>query len=356
MNPLTIDRRKLLRYSALAGGALALPPFLRGSSVSSSQRFDLTTGSTLFSEGTSPFRSIGLQNPYAKIQSFGFDPVNDDIYMVQTTGAEYDGNSMAYHTCHGDLTITKTNLSGTASSHMYLNGCGHGISIGVQSKGANTEPWLWMECNCSVTASGVATYGNELFRFVWSPNSTINFSSSTAYQYNLKPGSNSNSCNIDISYNNLILRYHNHGAKYSIYDLTDVYNNASATPWIEFDQPAIVNSLSSAFQGYALYGEYLYMLNGDSEPGGTCPGTEAIGNSYPITLTAMNVTTGATWQSNSNAGYSIGEREPEGMAIYLNSSLTRSSAKLCFGLAGYNDSCPNPQTWAASIYYKGTQV
>ena len=98
------------------------------------------------------------------------------------------------------------------------------------------------------------------------------------------------------------------------------------------------------------------MLNGDSEPGGTCPGTQTIGNSYPITLTAMNVNTGATWQSNSNAGYSIGEREPEGMAIYLNSSLTRSSAKLCFGLAGYNDSCPSPQTWADSIYYKGTQV
>ena len=44
----------------------------------------------------------------------------------------------------------------------------------------------------------------------------------------------------------------------------------------------------------------------------------------------MNVNTGATWQSNSNAGYTIGEREPEGMAIYLDSSLTRSSAKLCF--------------------------
>ncbi|QNI37680.1 hypothetical protein [Edaphobacter albus] len=44
------------------------------------------------------------------------------------------------------------------------------------------------------------------------------------------------------------------------------------------------------------------------------------------------------------------------MAIYLNSLLTRSSAKLCFGLAGYNDNCPNPQTWAASIYYKGTEA
>jgi hypothetical protein len=352
---LTTDRRKFLRNSALAGMALAAPPFMRGAAVSSSHRFDLTADSNPFNEGATAFRSKVLKNPYSKIQAIGFDYVNNDVYLVQTTGAEKDGNSESYHLAHGDLTIVKTNLSGTMSSYMYLNNCGHGAGIGVQTNGSDTEPWIWLECDPLLASNGDA-FGTKIFRFVWAPNTELTFGSSTPHTHNLKPGTTINNPSIDIAYNNLALRYHDSSnvIRYAIYDIDQIISGPY-TSWVEFPQPNIVNT-AGTFQGFALFGEYLYTLNGSSEPSGTCPGTQSEGEDYPITLTAINVNNGDTWQSQLNAGYTIGEREPEGMAIYMDTSGALSSALLCFGLAGYTDGCPSPLTWAASIYYKGTQI
>lgn len=350
------NRREFVRDIAIVGGVLGLPRLARAVAPATSKRFDLTANSINFNKGSAPFRSIALKNPYSKIQSIGFDPVNEDVYLVQTSGAEYDGQSEAYHASRGDVTITKTNLGGVMSSYMYVNNCGHAISIGVQTMGVNNEPYIWIECDPPAVQPPAVAVGSKIFRFKWTPNTVLNWTSSTPDTYAVLPaGGHQCDCNIDIAYNNLIVRYRNNGAYYAIYDLTQ-FLSGNTTPWTHFAQPSSVNNLASAFQGYALFGNYLYMINGDSTPSNICPGTEGEGSSYPITLTAMDISSGYTWQSNSNAGFTIGEREPEGMAIYMDTSQSTCSALLCFGFGGYNDDCDSPRTWAASIYCKSSQV
>lgn len=126
-----MDRRNFLRSSLMAGGALALPNLKLGAqTISGSQYFDLSTGSTRF------IYSAGLRNPTTKMQSFGFDHVNQRIYAVQITGAEFDGVSATQHGYQGDLTVSQLDYSGNLLGYMYLERCGHGVQIGVQPTGS----------------------------------------------------------------------------------------------------------------------------------------------------------------------------------------------------------------------------
>jgi hypothetical protein len=71
-----------------------------------------------------------------------------------------------------------------------------------------------------------------------------------------------------------------------------------------------------------------------------------------MTLQRMNISTGeASAHTYSNAGYSIGGREPEGMAIQVPDLTQPSKVRLCFGFAGV-PSCSDLGHRRVSIYYK----
>lgn len=339
-----MDRRSFLCRSLMAGSGLALSNLSLGAeSISGSQYFDLSTGSTRF------IYSAGLRNPTTKMQSFGFDHINQRIYAVQITGAEFDGVSATQHGYQGDLTVSQLDYSGNLLGYMYLERCGHGVQIGVQPTGSGTAPWIWVEYDCPIVTSG-DTWGTRLMRFLWSDTEVIHYGDSAVHQHTPVANSTNNTCNIDWIYQRLILRFEtNHTMQYAIYNLTDVTSD-NYTPILgPFAQPTLP---SASFQGYALLGEYLYMMNGDAASTSVCPGMET--SPPPVYLTVFNVNTQTiTQQVSCNPGYSIGFREPEGLSIYLDASSDISSARLMMGLAGFPSDCDTSHR-AASFYYKGT--
>jgi hypothetical protein len=335
----------------IASGALALPE-LSFATLSGTQYFDLSSGSTRF------VYSAALRNPTTKLQSFGFDHINQRIYVVQCTGAEYDGVSATQHGYQGDLTVSQLDYSGNLLGYMYLQRCGHGVQIGVQPTGSGSAPWIWVEYDCPIITSG-DTWGTRLMRFQWANTEVIHYGDSTVHQHTPVANSTNNTCNIDPVYNRLILRFITNGVmQYAIYNLQDVINDVYTPILGPFAQPALVDNSGNAlpaFQGYCLLGEYLYMLSGDAASQTVCPGAQG---ATPVWVTCFNVNTQQVTQRVScDPGYSIGFREPEGMAIYLDSSGSASSARMMMGLGGYPSTgtyACNTGRRAASFYYKGT--
>jgi hypothetical protein len=99
------------------------------------------------------------------------------------------------------------------------------------------------------------------------------------------------------------------GKHIAVYDLAAATAGNFSAPLANFKQPAF-NSISSTFQGYTAYGEYLYMLTGTSY-------SDSDGAVYSQ-VTSVNLNTGAIEQGPvlTKAGSTLSYREPEGMAIY----------------------------------------
>jgi hypothetical protein len=295
----------------------------------SSKYFDLKDGSTML------IRDKTLKGTRTAIQSFGFDKDNKRIYVLQLDGSAVDGN----------LWVTQLDYVGNYLGYMRLLACGHGVSMGVQSQGAGKNPWIWTEYKGKPNAHGDLR-GTRLMRFHWNKGVTIAPNSSYAHQHTPVPGSFNNTCNIDPVNNRLALRYQpatGGGTKIAIYNTEDVGRN-KYTPLITVTQPA---GPGPSFQGYALYGNYLYFLYGNRVA--TCPGVKDGGST---TIQMMNVLTGAVSAPvYTNAGYTIGGREPEGMAIQVPDPAQPTKVRLCFGFAGV-PSCSDTSHRRASIYYK----
>jgi hypothetical protein len=145
MGPLAADRAGISRRQLLAkGGGVAaavvggtlLTGWQAAASVPPSPRFDLTQ----------PSHDLFRHQPLFQqtvMQSFTFDNVNRRLFAAQLrNGASSDAN--------GDVCVTQLDFAGTQLGQMFLNGFGHGVSIGVEPVGSTS--FLWTEVD-SVRAS-----------------------------------------------------------------------------------------------------------------------------------------------------------------------------------------------------------
>jgi hypothetical protein len=117
-------------------------------------------------------------------------------------------------------------------------------------------------------------------------------------------------CSIDPVTHRLIVHYQMTDGKHiAVYGLAAATAGNFSAPLANFNQPAF-NSISSTFQGYAAYGEYLYMLTGTSYSD-----SDGAINSQ---VTNVNLNTGVVEQGPilAKAGSTLSYREPEGLAIY----------------------------------------
>jgi hypothetical protein len=254
--------------------------------VPPSRRFDLTRPSYDL------FRGVRLHNVSVQ-QSFAFDQVNRVMYTVQRR----DGSTSA----SGDLCITRLNFNGTKLGYMYLNGFGHGVAMGAEGTGSGT--YLWTE-----TRARSNGYGAAIARFRFTNGRTISPGSSGVRVFDI--GRTGIVPTIDPINNRLCLRYTQDGAKhYAVHSLERAGSGDFDAPLARFRQPAL-DTLSDTFQGYALYGRYVYCFTGTSYEGG--------GGAVTSQVTAVNVNTGRVVQGPvlTRAGAALTHREPEGLAIY----------------------------------------
>ncbi|MGW2281878.1 phage baseplate protein [Streptomyces sp. NPDC001770] len=288
------------------------------------------------------------------IQSIGYDNANGHIYLAQVTqgGLRLAGESAPVSSTdrieHGDLTITKWDMSGSVLGYMYLRGFGHGMSIGIEPVGGNA--YLWTETDGETVSDPAdedhvkkTSRGRRLARFPFVNAQTLDSSSPTLAKFTPVPGATTYSATVDPVYGRLAIRYLDTDGvmKFQVHDLDLARLNIWSEPLAtisELNITAIPGWPLSTYgrpflQSYAVVGTYLYMLHGNHyEFMQTNNGQKAvispagIGNTF---ITSVNLATGAFDPAprspfdedvnplHTTAAYSLDYREPEGLGVYI---------------------------------------
>lgn len=307
--------------AALGPAAPALARAARAASVPESPYFDLTQPSYDL------FRDKPLTDGTV-MQSFTFDNVNHRLFTAQLT----DDTDSAKN---GNLTISRLDFSGNVQDHMYLKGFGHGVSIGVEPSGSTS--YLWTETDGAPGMSDGTARGTQLARFAYKAGATYTNTSSQLTKRKPIAGTEQTPA-VDPINNRLAVRYLDPSKKYRyvVFPLSAAAAGDFSSPLANLPQPSGLGT----FQGYTLYGSYLYLFTGtyysDTNPD---PGNAKI--------TSVNINTGAIKQNLvlTKAGESLTYREPEGLAIYRT---TGGETRLFLGFA----SNTTPDARKANIFYK----
>jgi hypothetical protein len=317
--PGVFSRRVLLRTgsglvagAALAGGALAMPA-RASATVPASEYFDITKPSYDL------FRNKMLHESHHVMQGFTFDNVNRRLFVVQIrNGSSGD-----------DLCVNQLDFAGNLVGAMHLDGAGHGVSIGVEAVG--TDSYIWMECDSDGT--GDSGRGTALARFKF-----VNDGTPSVRKF--LTGSKTITCATDPVNDRIVVRRNENGAMYySLFSLADAAAGDFGSPLAHFAQPA----LGAVFQGYTIYGQYLYTLDGSGHD------DPADIDSY---VSRIDMNTGAVVsRALTKAGSTLVYREPEGMAVYRTAA---GETRLFLGFAS-RDSLDGVDRYA-NLFYKNALV
>ncbi|MED1792125.1 hypothetical protein P4V54_05470 [Brevibacillus nitrificans] len=260
------------------------------------------------------------------MQSFAIDDVNQRIYVLQlmaggqqlpgesgpVTGAQRDKN--------GDMTLTQLDLEGNKLGYMFLKGFGHGVQMGVETDGDTT--YLWTETD-SVT-EGSSGWGTKLARFPFENGKILTPESEELQKHQLIEGVDRTTVNIDQANELLTMRYRQDDAfRFGVFELDKVLRQ-EYEPIADVAQPSM-----GTFQGFASYGGYLYLLEGNSY--GSSGSVEPTGNTY---VTVVNLNTGKVVDKQLiPAGTDLSFREPEGLAVRIPDAKHPQKAELGIGFA-----------------------
>lgn len=317
-----LSRRTVLRA---AGGVTATAAALSVSSVFGGVA-EATIPSSPYFGLNKPyydlFRSKLMHESHHAMQGFAFDNVNRRLFVAQIqNGSSGD-----------DLCINQLSFSGNRMGSMHLPGAGHGVSIGVEAVG--TSSYLWTECDSHST--GTDGRGTALARFKY-------VSGATPSVKKFLTGSRTITCATDPIHKRLAVRRSEGGRMhYSVYNLADAAAGNFGNPLAHFAQPALSES-KVTFQGYTIYGQYLYTLDGTGQA------DAADINSH---LTRIDMNTGkVVARVLTDAGKSLIYREPEGMAVYRTSG---GQTRLYYGFAS-RSSLGNINRYA-NIFYKNVLI
>ncbi len=315
-----LTRRGLLRAGGVAAAGAGAGALLAGgtaaATVPASDRFDLTQPSYDL------FRGAMLHESHHVMQGFTFDNVNRRLFVAQLRNG----------TSGDDLCVNQLAFDGTLVGSMYLDGAGHGVSIGCEPVG--TASYLWMECDSDATDDSGRGTALARFKFV---------TGGTPAVTKFLTGSSTISCATDPVNNRLLVRRSESGSMhYSLYGLTDAAAGNFGSPLAHVAQPVLGDG-SVTFQGYSVYGQYLYTLDG------TGHADAADIDSY---VSCVDLNTGAVVsRALTRAGQSLVYREPEGMAVYRTAA---GETRLFLGF-GSRSSLDNINRYA-NIFYKDVLI
>jgi hypothetical protein len=310
----------------LMAGVLLISLIPWGDASSYAQRPALKSKMFVLSETAAPLIENKALHNGTVLQSFAFDNVNQHIYAVQLMagGQQLPGEaavvSGAKRDQQGDLTLTQLDLEGNELGYMFLKGFGHGVQIGVETVGG--IPYLWTET--SAVTEGSSGWGTQIARFPFENGKILNPSSPELETFRLVEGADRTTVNIDAAHGLLTMRYRKDGAfHFIVYNLEEV-KQSKFNPIADVLQPAV-----GTFQGFASYGQYLYLLEGSSY--GSSGSVEPTGNTY---ITAVDLLTGEVEDKQLiSAGSDLTFREPEGMSIFIPDIKHPQKARLNFGFA-----------------------
>lgn len=230
------------------------------------------------------------------LQSFAFDEVNGHLYVLQLRR----GGGEA-----GDLCLNKLDLQGKRLGHMYLQGFGHGVSMGVQNAPDGTV-WIWTE------ADAKGGYGRGVTRFRFA-GGAVRTGADVKIRHPI-PGSVNNQPSVCMASSRIAVRYRTAAGepRYRVWDLDAFVARDYDDPVADFAQTGAHPDPKIPFQGYALHRDFVYQLAGTAYDAKTNPAARR-GNTY---VSCLDIHTGELLQQErTEAGYSLVHREPEGIAV-----------------------------------------
>lgn len=338
------SRRGILRtgarIAAVAATGSALSFGTAGSaaaSVPSSKHFVLS------GDGGNPVWRAPLHQPTWAMQSFAFDSVNSHIYFAQHRIGDSAGHN-------GDVWISKTDLSGNVLDIMALHGFGHGSSMGVESTGSGSAPYLWIEGGDSDDNGA----GEKLSRFRFTAGLTLEYTNPSITIYDRTPTISSFAKlprpAIDTYGNRLLIRYATQEPatrvwRLAVFDMADAVAGRLSDGYRLVERAIPNNSEigladTDYFQGIVSCGQYAYLSYG-----------RANDTSYLVTLD-LNDTGGSVHDVfATGAGASLPGREPQGIATWMVSGAPR----LAFGFSSKTQASPD-DLLDASVFYKSDFV
>jgi hypothetical protein len=278
------DRRSVLRLAAIGGVATAVGVRTARPAAASAERFDLTAPARTLYAGA-PLSSVTIQ------QSFAFDPEDDRLFVAQLLAGS-PGSA-------GDLRINELDRHGRLVGAMTLLGYGHAVSFATQPVRRGLYLWTEGEAN----GNG---YGTVLKRFRWEDGATLARDDPRAVTFRPVPEALETTCAIDHARGRMAVRYHTEaGKRIAIMKLSDVAAGGAPDRYADVAQPAGLGT----FQGYALHGDDLYTIDGNSYSD-TNPYP---GNTY---LSRIDCRTGELIERvHCRAADDLDFREPEGVAV-----------------------------------------
>ncbi|TMR29928.1 hypothetical protein ETD85_30780 [Nonomuraea zeae] len=265
------------------------------------------------------------------MQSFAYDNVNQHIYFAQVNSQNTDPAHV------GDLWITKTDTSGTQLGAMTVHNFGHGVSIAVEPY--NGSVYLWTEWKSSDSG-----FGTRIGRFAFK-NGAVLEKTSTAIQ-DRTPSIGDEMINpqpsIDPSTDRLLVRYKT-GAdlpRIVAFNLSDARAGRLSSEH-RLAERALPSrgawGTDNPFQGFAAYGQYVYLLEGRANGPSYISVVDLNGAGQSIVVDRAQTT----------AGQSLPGREPQGMAVWMHSSGPRLAFGFHSNTAGVRQ---------ASVFYKSEFV
>jgi hypothetical protein len=288
-----IDRRTMLKLgltaTAAAGvgvtGLIGRGPLRTPSAHASEGSVQVTKRFYLSKPSHDLFRHKRLHSSSQLMQGFTFDNVNRRLFIAAQASTK----------APTDLYINRVKFDGTIDGYMHLPNAGHGVSIGVEPVGSDS--YIWMECDADGTSND--SRGTALARFKF-----VNGAAPSGVK-KFFTGSKGITCATDPIHNRIMVRRTENGVKhYRLYDLPTSGGTYFSREWVQFDEPDGWGSGERTFQGYAICGSWLYVIDGDR-------------NKANSTVHAINLNTGKDeYHHATTAGSTIPNREPEGLAVY----------------------------------------
>jgi hypothetical protein len=288
---------KLSRRGLLAGagamvvaGAVGSPASARPFTLLPSRRF------VLDGPGGEVFRGKPLAD-VTVMQSIAFDNPNQRLFAGQLRAGTPAGS--------GDLTLTQLTLAGDVVGHMYLSGFGHAVSIGAEAVGRTT--YLWTETDVDTANAR----GRQIARFPWQDGATLTKDSLGLRSWKPVADGAVFTPSVDQRHGRIGIRHTlADGFHINVYSLAAARAGNFSRVLASFKQPAMTPDID--FQGWALYGSYVYLWEGEAYAGTSDP---ALATSK---LWTYDINKGEIVESVKIVdGADLVYREAEGVGVYV---------------------------------------
>jgi len=269
--------------------------------------------------------NVSLRDTNTIMQSFAYDDVNKVWIFAQVQQSGRFNKTHAQHSVDGDLTLTKLSKTGAILGYMYLNGFGHGVSIGVEPVGTTTYVWIESVAkNTSQTVGAKNTngYGTKIARFAWKNATTYTPSSSGVTNYGVNSGAPEQSPAVDYKRNRIAVQYWSttlNTYRWAVYPL-DQFKARGYTPIIRSSWPTELYNYQYD-QGWTYINDTKVVSYRGKAYSASNP---APGNTYMTEVDFPGDTGSIANKIFITTGASLSPREPEGMHII--------DDNLCIGL------------------------